>query len=434
MNSIRRRLLFWLIAAVLFASVVAALGVYRQARSELDDVFDYHLEQIALSLRDRTFEQIVTEPPVVEDRFDFVIQVWRPDGVRLYYSAPRATLPNSGWLGYANVHTNEGVWRMFTVQNAGRIIQVAQPMSVRNRLAVASALRTMMPFLLLIPLLGVLVWVSVGRELRPLEAVARAVGKRSAAALDPLRETGLPDEVRPLVSELNHLLQRLGRSLAVQREFVADAAHELRTPLTALRLQVQLAERASTEDERAAAFATVKTGLERAAHLVGQLLTLARQDPENSARPMAAVDLAEVARRVVAEHYPLAEAKHLDLGVGRAEAFALTGDEESLRVMIANLVNNAIRYTPAGGRIDVALYPEEDRGILEVVDSGPGIPAAERERAFDRFYRRPGSDGEGSGLGLAIVRNVAERHRASVRLDDAPQGPGLAVRVSFPIG
>lgn len=433
MNSIRHRLLFGLIGAALIASVIAAWGVYRQARSELDDVFDYHLEQIALSLRDRPFEQIVTDPPAVEDRFDFVIQVWRPDGVRLYISAPRATLPNSGWLGYANARTSEGVWRVFTVQSAGRIIQVAQPMGVRNRLAVNSAMRTMLPFLLLIPLLGVLIWIAVGRELRPLEAVAKAVGKRSASALDPLAEAGVPDEVKPLVSELNNLLGRLGRSLAAQREFVADAAHELRTPLTALRLQVQLAERAGTTEERSAAFATVKTGLERSTRLVAQLLTLARQDPENSARPMAAVDLGEVARRVVAEHFALAEARHLDLGVAREEAFPLTGDEPSLHAMLANLVDNAIRYTPPGGCINVSVYSEHNRGILDVVDNGPGIPAAERERAFDRFYRRAGSAGEGSGLGLAIVRNVAERHRASVSLADGPQGRGLAVRVSFPI-
>jgi two-component system, OmpR family, sensor kinase len=282
MNSIRRRLLIWLIGAVLIAGLSAAWGVYRQARSELDEVFDYHLKQMALSLRDRTFEQLVTEPPEIEDRFDFVIQVWRRDGVRLYYSTPHSTLPNSGWLGYADVRTNEGPWRVFTIQSAGLVIQVAQPMSVRNRLALASALRTMVPFLPLIPLLGVLIWYAVGRELRPLEAMAKAVGKRSARALDPLPEAGLPDEVKPLVGELNNLLGRLGRSLAAQREFVADAAHELRTPLTALRLQIQLAERASAKDERAAAFATVKNGLERAAHLVAQLLTLARQDPETA--------------------------------------------------------------------------------------------------------------------------------------------------------
>jgi two-component system, OmpR family, sensor kinase len=148
---------------------------------------------------------------------------------------------------------------------------------------------------------------------------------------------------------------------------------------------------------------------------------------------MASIDLGELARKVVAEHIPLAEAKNLDLGVERAEACTLTGDEESLRVMAANLIDNAIRYTPAGGRINVAVYRQQDRGILEVVDNGPGIPAGERERVFDRFYRRHGGDGEGSGLGLAIVRNVAERHQASVRLDDALQERGLAARVSFPI-
>lgn len=432
MTSIRRKLLGWLLAAVLVAGLTAAWGIYRQARTELDAVFDYHLRQLALSLRNRSFEGMLIEPADLAGEFDFVIQVWDRDGGRLYFSRPYVALPDHARLGYDTVPSADGLWRVFAIQAQGLTIQVAQPMSVRNRLAAGSALRTLSPFLVLLPLLGLLVWFVVGRELRPLETVARAVGKRTATALDPLQSDGLPDEVRPLVGALNELLERLGRALTVQRSFVADAAHELRTPLAALRLQIQLTERATADDERAAAFATVKSGLDRATRVVEQLLTLARQDPEAGERIMMPVDLPALARQVVAERTPLAEARDIDLGVGGCGEATIIADAEGLRVMLANLIDNALHHAPRGGRVDVNVQVIKDDVVLEVIDDGPGIPADERERVFDRFYRRAGTDTPGSGLGLAIVSNIAGRHRARIALDDAPGGRGLAVRVCFP--
>lgn len=430
MTSIRHKLLAWLLAAVLVAGLIAAWGVYRQARAELDEVFDYHLRQLALSLRNRSFEGMLIEPADLAEEFDFVIQVWDRDGGRLYFSRPNTALPNHARLGYDIVPSASGTWRVFAIQAQGLTIQVAQPMGIRNRLAADSALRTLSPFLVLLPLLGLLVWVAVGRELRPLETVAAAVSKRTASALDPLPAGGLPDEVRPLVGALNELLVRLGRALALQRDFVADAAHELRTPLAALRLQIQLAARAGTDAERDAAFATVMGGLDRATRMVEQLLTLARQDPEAGERAMAAVDLAALARLVVAERSPLAEVRNIDLGVGGVPAVTITADAEGLRVMLANLIDNAVHY--ASARVDVNVLSAQDGVVLEVIDDGPGIPADERERVFDRFYRRPGTEVPGSGLGLAIVSNIAGRHRARITLEDAPGGRGLAVRVRFP--
>lgn len=435
MNSIRRKLLAWLLAAVLVAGLAAAWGVYRQARAELDEVFDYNLRQMALSLRNGSFGAAITSPEELATEFDFAIQIWNRDGVRLYFSRPDAVLPNRARLGYDNVETSSGTWRVFSIQERGTTIQVAQPMHIRNSLAAASALRTLLPFLLLLPLLGLLVWIAVGRELRPLESVARAVRQRGETALDPLPAERLPDEVSPLVYALNDLLQRLGRAWSVQRDFVADAAHELRTPLAALRLQMQLAERAGSDQERAEAFATLKGGLERATRVVEQLLTLARQEPDAAAPKREPVDLAGLARSVVGDRSPLAEAKGVDLGVAEAEALTVQGDADSLRIALSNLVDNALRHTPGGGRIDVGVRREADIAVLEVIDSGPGIPAQERERVFDRFYRRSGAaeEGAGSGLGLAIVRGIAGRHGATITLDDAPRGHGLAARLRIPV-
>ena len=432
MSSIRRQLIFGLLAVVLIAGLLAARGVYVQAHRELDELFDYHLKQMALSLRDQTFGQFAGEPLDPKDEFDFVIQVWRPDGVRLYFSHPHATLPNRAQLGYTTVATNQGEWRVFSMQQRGLTVQVAQPMTVRNRLAAAAALSTLAPFLLLLPALGVLVWITVGRGLRPIAVVASAVKARTPAAMHPLPESSMPEEIQPLVAALNGLLARLDRALTAQREFVADAAHELRTPLTALRLQVQLAERAHDPVDRATAFATLRQGLDRATHLVEQLLTLARQEPDALQWPPAAIELSELARLVTADYAPLAEAKGLDLGVARADAVSVHGDREGLRALLANLVENAVRYTPAGGRIDVSAYGATDQAVLEIIDTGPGIPREERGRVFDRFYRRTANEVPGSGLGLAIVKNVADRHRARIVLDDGPNGAGLAVRVLFP--
>jgi len=432
MTSIRKQLLVGLLAAVLVAGLIAAWGVYQRAYDELSELLDYQLKQMALSLRDQSFAPFPGGRPALEEGFDFAIQIWSEDGIRMYFSTPQSGLPNRARLGYATVETSEGDWRVFSIQQRGQILQVAQPMAVRQRLAAAAALRTLAPFLVLLPALGLLIWFIVGRGLTPLVAVAGAVKARTPAALHPLPERDLPEEIQPLVTALNDLLARLGRTLAAQRDFVADAAHELRTPLTALRLQVQLAERAQEPVERASAFATLRQGLERATHLVEQLLTLARQEPEAADQPFAPVQLGELVHEVVSALEPLAAAKSIDLGVTRNEGGTIRGAREGLRTLLMNLVDNAIRYTPAGGRVDVASYREGARAVLAVTDTGPGVPPEERERVFDRFYRRVGSETSGSGLGLSIVRNIAQRHGAQVMLDSGPAGRGLSVCVVFP--
>jgi two-component system OmpR family sensor kinase len=430
-NSIRRQLLFWLLGLLIAAGLLGAAGIYFKVRDEANDLFDYDLQQMALSLRDQVLEQGVATIPS-DPQYDVVIQIWDQAGVRVYLSHPHSVLPNRAQLGFNTVNTSEGAWRVFSVQLHDRIIQVAQPMRVREHLAAQQAFRTLLPFTLLIPVLGVLIWAIVGRGLQPLDAVARAVGERSATALAPLADTGLPTEVQPLVRALNDLLGRLGHSIDAQRAFIADAAHELRTPLTAVQLQVQLAERAKTEEERSLAFAELKDGLKRAIHMVRQLLTLARQEPDVTGRPFAPVDLADVARQVLGEQAPMAEAKQIDLGARHLEPVTVLGDAEALRVMLSNLIDNAIRYIPSGGRIDVAVTREDGSPVVSVTDNGPGIPREERERVLDRFYRRESTEIAGSGLGLAIVKNVAIRHRATLSLSDGDDGVGLRVTVRFP--
>ncbi len=433
MKSIRRQLLIALLSAIMLTTLLGALVTYRTARAEANALFDYQLRQLALSLRDHALQKGPRhEFGIDEDAQDFSIQIWGPDGTQIYLSHPRQELPHQAPIGFATVNTDRGEWRVFGMQQGSQMIQVAQPMQVRDHLALAAAWRTVAPFLLMLPLLGVLIWIVVGRGLRPLDAVARAVTTRNAVALDPLPENRVPAEVVPLVRALNDLLVRLERALEAQREFIADAAHELRTPLTALTLQVQLAERADDAVSRADAFAELKGGLQRATHSVQQLLTLARQEPGGGERPLAAVDLAELVAQVIADHLLLAEARQIDLGATPSTGECVVkGEHDALRILVSNLVSNALSYTPPGGTVDLATGQDEGGPFIQVCDSGPGIPLEDRKRVFDRFYRRGQANGPGSGLGLAIVKTIADRHQARVVLDDSRLG-GLRARVEFP--
>jgi len=429
-KSLRARLLAWLLAGVAFVGVAGGLTVYRNALSEADAFFDYHLRQTALILRDQPVEYLLApQLPSTDAAYDFVVQVWSLDGVRVYLSRPHAVLPEITTLGFATVDTSEGHWRVFGVQAARSVIQVAQPLAVRQQRAAELAVQTLKPFALLLPVLLIVIWLAVGQALQPLQRLTAQV--RARRTLEPLPPTPLPEEVQPLVAALNDLLGRLKASLERERAFMADAAHELRTPLTALHLQMGMLARASDESERSAAMETLSAGVQRAIRLVEQLLALARQEPRADAARVA-VPLAELARSCVAELVPLADARRIDLGIATAAEVSVRGDPEGLRTLLRNLVDNAVRYTPPGGRVDVSVEAADAGARLSVSDDGPGIAPADRERVFDRFYRPAGNATSGSGLGLAIVRTIAEAHGASVALAPGADGQGLTVTVSFP--
>ena len=278
------------------------------------------------------------------------------------------------------------------------------------------------------PFAALAIWWLAAQNLAPLDRLARDVRARDARSLAPLPTGDLPDEVAPLASALNALLERLRSSLDSQRAFVADAAHELRSPLTALKLQLRLLRQANDEAARAAAIEAVAAGIERAARLIEQLLTLARSEPGAAAAPFEPVDLGELARETLAAMHAFAHDRGSELVLDAAPAVVVAGERGALQAALRNLVDNAVRYSPPGSRVDVRVGREaEGAAWLQIDDAGPGIPPAERERVFDRFYRRAGEGEEGSGLGLAIVRSVAERHAAALTLGESPAG-GLRVR------
>jgi two-component system OmpR family sensor kinase len=292
-------------------------------------------------------------------------------------------------------------------------------------------LKTLRPFALLLPVLGLLIWLAVGNALQPLQRLTSLVKARRVDALDPLPNERLPEEAQPLVDALNDLLSRLDAALTRERAFMADAAHELRTPLTALHLQMGTLARAQSEAERNDAMQKLSAGVQRAIRLVEQMLSFARQEPRAELR-QERVPLGDIVREVVVELVPFADVKHVDLGMSNSERATVLGDPDALRTLTRNLVDNAVRYTPEGGRVDVSVNTRPGEITLKVVDNGPGIPPQERSRVLDRFYRRPGTSPPGSGLGMAIVKAIANSHGAKLALDDGPEGKGLAVTVSFP--
>jgi two-component system OmpR family sensor kinase/two-component system sensor histidine kinase QseC len=410
---------------------------YRRVLTETSTLFDYQLRQMALSLRSQIPMAPRLELPPDQADVDFVIQIWDIYGTRVYFSRPGLPLINETALGYADVRVAGQRWRTYGLQTLNGVIQIAQPVRVREELARGAALRVVIPLLLLVPLLGAAVAGVVGSGLKPLRRIASDVQQRDAHSLTPIAAVALPHEIAPLVNEVNRLLTRLNAAFQTQRAFVADAAHELRSPLTALRLELQLLDRAPDEAARREARRHLGAAVERAIHLVGQLLTLARNEPREAAGALASLALAEPVAEGMADVHGAAGVKGLDLSLD-AQPATVRGDREALRTLVRNLLDNAVRHAPAGGcvRVRIRPGPTADGGaaegaVLEVADSGTGIPPAERERAFDRFYRRASAPEGGSGLGLAIVKAIADRHGAQVRLGDAPEG-GLGVRVTFP--
>jgi two-component system OmpR family sensor kinase len=427
--SIRRKLLVALLSALFLIGVAASGATWFAVHKEANDVFDYQLQQMALSLRDQTMQSQGELFPGFD--YDFIVQVWNPAGSLVYLSNQRILLPQRG-NGFGTVPVNGRDWRVFTLSQADKTIQVAAPVSLRRDRAVSMALRILVPIVAAIPLFALLVFLIVGEGLKPLGEIAAAIRRRAPTSLEPLQAAELPEEVRPMVSELNGLLERLREAIETQKRFTADAAHELRSPLTALQLQIQLVERARSREELRDALEQLKAGARRASRLVEQMLTMARLAPEATLQEPAALDLDRLAASVVAEFGPLAEAKAIELRLGRVEPARAIGQEQALHTLAGNLVDNAIRYTPPGGRVVVGVWSEEGGAVLDVKDTGPGIPAEERQRVFDRFYRLPGSGVEGSGLGLAIVQQIADAHRAEITLGESENARGLKVTVRFP--
>jgi len=431
-NSLRGRLLLFLFSLAAIASVAIAFVSYRSVLQDTDEIFDYQLQQMALSLRDQGAVPDDHRAALADPSLDYVVQVWTIDGSVTYSSHPNRRLPPAVAIGFSNAEIDGRPWRIYSTMARDRVIRVAQPLAVRKTLAAATARRSVVPVLAAAPIVALAMWWLVSLSLAPLGSLVASVKAREAEALNELDAAGLPSEITPLVNALNGLLARLGAALQAQRAFVADAAHELRSPLTALKLQLDLVRLAPDDSAREEALRELAAGMDRVHHLLEQLLALARAEPGGAEAKFGEGDLAEVARQAAADTVPLASARGTDLELDAAQPVAVRGDLAALRILARNLIDNAVRYAGAAGRVRAAVLVDAGQALLRIDDSGPGIPPDERGRVFDRFYRRDSGDTTGSGLGLAIVRAIADRHGARIDLADAPLG-GLRVDVRLPL-
>ena len=444
MRSIERYLLAWNLGALGVGSLLVALASYLVILAEMDEIYDADLRNVAEALGSY---QVVGRADAagvprrlplrtdVPDLSEVVTIAWTQDGRLVYSSDPRVKMPFSSQEALTHARIDGQDWVVYTDVSANGVAQAAQRASARRETAAEAASKLFPPLLGLALVVVVLMAFALRRGLRPLDSAANDVAARSAASLGPVALEAVPREIAPLVRAINGLLARLAEALSSQRRFLADAAHELRTPVTALQLQVQLLDRARGEPARRQAVAELQAGIERSRHLVEQLMLVARYGPEGQPVRREPVALGELVRSVVGSMSVKAEQRGIDLGAREVSNPTVPADRNELTVLLNNLVENALRYTPAGGVVDVEADLHEGRAALRVVDDGPGIPPAERARAFDRFHRGPDAQAReagGSGLGLAIVRSIAERHGADVQLLTAPSGRGLEVRVVFP--
>ena len=446
MRSIERTLLAWILSALALGSVLVALITYLVTLEEMNEVFDAGLKNVAEAVSSYHRSRLGpadAAPPELPQRTDepeeteIVTLTWTRTGQRIYTSDPRVQIPYVDVEGLSRPSVAGDDWIVYTRVRDDGVVQAAQRAAARQETAGESAENVFQPLLVLLVVTGGVLVFGLRRGLQPLDKASRDIAARSATSLTPIEAGDVPREIAPLVSSINGLIGRLATAFSAQRRFLADAAHELRTPVTALRLQLQLLRRSTDEAAREEAMAELESGIERSQRLIEQLLHVARSEPDVDIARREPVELGRLVRAVVAALSVHAEQVGIDLGAGGPPGLVIQGDRDQLAVLLNNLVENALRYTPAGGVVDVEAGLRHGRAELRVIDNGPGIPEALRERVFDRFFRGEDAaalarDKGGSGLGLAIVRAIAERHGARVSLHTPASGNGLEVRVEFP--
>ena len=433
MNSLRIRLLLWLLPLYLLSAAVILGANYLHYRDSTMAFMDGQMHRLALAYAEqlRGGARLPSLPPLdsehVEHDGTVIVQFWGLHDRLLASTWPLPGLGLQQGEGFHDMELNGHAWRVYTADAAPVRVQVVQSGEFRRRVVLHSAQEAAEPVAILIPVTALLIWLAVWLALRPVHRLVQAIAAQDERTLAPLPLQGVPAELKPLIGSMNGLLARLKEAFAAQQRFVQDAAHELRTPLTALKLQAENLREQLPEGQSA----RLEAGIERMQRLVEQLLRLARQEAAPQSTGTEPADIAVVLRQSINDLVPLAEARDIDLGLISAEVTEIRVDARDLRSVFDNLLDNALRYTPAGGRVDVSLKHVDGSPQVEVLDTGPGIPPELLERVFDRFYRVLGNGTQGSGLGLAIARSAAGRVGMRIELSNRSDRSGLSARVRF---
>ncbi|MCP4695733.1 MAG: hypothetical protein GY862_02620 [Gammaproteobacteria bacterium] len=447
-HSLRGRLLFLLLTAVTILWGLISLWIFYETRHEAEEVYDamiirsarallaivvHRHEEGELAELERHLQTPVKQHHKYETKLTFLIHLARENQLLRSPFSPDFNL-NDRRPGLHDVTVKGKCWRVFTLEDpaSGILIKTGERYDVRNEMIEEIMESVLNPLFVGLPVLALLVWLSVGRGLRPLEAVTREIAARDPTWLQPVTIRQVPVEIQPLLNALNVLFQRLDQAFANERRFTADAAHELRTPLAGIKLQAEVALRACEPEQQRQALNHILIGADRAAHLMEQLLELARMDALQTLE-METVKVEDVCGEVFSILLAQANDKEIQLALEQ-EAGDLHANRTAIFLLLRNLADNAIRYTPPHGQVCVRTGKTADGGIcLGVADNGPGIPPDECQAVFERFRRGRHQNISGSGLGLSIVRRIAELHRAKITLESGLDGKGLEVRVIFPV-
>ena len=452
--SIRQRLVIFLLALTITSWSIIALISYLDARSEIETLFDAHLVQSAkvlLSLVDQELYEekssgVKTLPGdrekiELKDIEDHLIKhtyekllAFQINVNRDHFNFSSAEAPaqplSDNQAGFSDTTIDGVLWRVFTLHDPANVIviRVGEPYSVRSDLIDEIAFNLLIPLLIGLPLVSVLIWKCVGLILDPLNKVANDIQQRNSSQLAPVSGYAVPNEVKPLINALNRLFYRLDKVIQSERRFTADAAHELRTPLAGLKTQAQIALKTRDPKKREHAINNILISVDRMTHLVEQLLLLARLEPGVSGVHFENCNLTRIIRDVVADLSSAAIGKNITLECRYDQVIQISANPYAFSMLVRNLLDNAIRYTPAGGRVDVHVFEDATGITVRIADNGPGIPWELRENVFKRFYRARHVHETGSGLGLSIVKQIADLHHAVIYLDESSK-KGLQVDI-----
>ena len=452
--SLQARLLALLLILISCVWVSAAVLTWIDTRHELDELLDAHLAQSAALLvaqqtnpeeadhsnrlhRKRTYDDTHANAPTLQKYGTRVaFQVFHEGKLTLHSSTAPEDPMSAQTRGFATVRLPSGEsWRVFGAQGVEGDVQVFVGEQVQSRQSIlwALMLAVLTPLLIALPILALLGWLAVRRSLKPLHTLSQALARRQPQAIEPLVIADTPAEIAPVVLSLNSLLARIGQMMEAERRFTADAAHELRTPIAAIRIQAQVALGAGDDDEqRNQALLHTLEGCDRATHLVAQLLTLSRLENAGNAAPGLTVDVSQIAQRVAANLAPSALARRQVLTLDASTPGLIAADDTLIGVLIRNLLDNALRYSPDGAQVTARVSSAQGQVTLQIDDSGPGVPEADLPRLGERFFRGLGTEQRGSGLGWSIVRRIADAYRAQLLARPSTLG-GLCVIVTWPI-
>lgn len=446
-KSIRYFLLISLLLSITIASAINGIGNYLLDEQVIQPYLDSQLIRISSlidilsqssnvnsKVKNDIIEYLRNAQPITKHKFFF--QVWGNKGELLLQSSNEVPLSlKDVTLGFSDQVIKGDHWRIYSAYDPKLQVKivVAELYNLRRELADDIARSNANILLITYPVFGLLVWFIISLALRSITRVTTEISNRASTFLEPVQLTEIPIEIKPLVAELNQLFVRLKLAFERNKRFAADAAHELRTPLAALKTHAQVALKSDNEVDRNKALQKVIESVDRSSHVVAQLLTLSRLGEEETLTDVKPMDLHKIAMEIIAYLAPHALEKNIEIELSPAPSDPIIlGNDTAIGILIRNIVDNAIRYTPSNGEVKVSIVDTGTQIIFRVIDTGTGIPAELRERVFERFYRILGTKASGSGLGLAIVSQITALHHASINLSTPPNGIGLQFEVAFP--